>query len=114
MSARTKAEPVQKQAKAKVKPVRTKIISNTKNKDEVVRARINSDIKNDVELILSECGLNTTTAITLFFQQIRLHKGLPFPVSLPNETTLQALRDMENNHNITISSFDDFAASLDD
>ena len=88
--------------------------AKAKTKDDYVRARIDSDVKNDVELILAECGMTTTTAITLFFQQIRLRKGLPFAVVLPNETTLQSLRDMEENRDITISTFDEFAASLED
>jgi DNA-damage-inducible protein J len=56
-------------------------------KTEVVRARINPDLKRNVELLLSKLGLTTTEAITLFFHQMELRKGLPFLVELPNEET---------------------------
>ena len=52
-------------------------------KDEVVRARINPELKRNVEVLLSKLGLTTTQAITLFFQQMELRNGLPFPVELP-------------------------------
>lgn len=56
-------------------------------KTEVVRARINPELKRNVEVLLSKLGLTTTQAITLFFQQMELRNGLPFPVELPNEET---------------------------
>ena len=56
-------------------------------KTEVVRARINPELKRNVEVLLNKLGLTTTQAITLFFQQMELRNGLPFPVELPNEET---------------------------
>ena len=50
-------------------------------------------------------GLNTTQAITLFFKQVELQRGLPFDVRLPNEATLQALSDAKERRNLV--SFDD-------
>lgn len=56
-------------------------------KTEVVRARINPELKRNVEALLSKFGLTTTEAITLFFRQMELCNGLPFPVELLNEET---------------------------
>ena len=56
-------------------------------KTEVVRARISPELKRNVEVLLSKLGLTTTQAITLFFQQMELRNGLPFPVELPNKET---------------------------
>ena len=36
-------------------------------------------------LLPTELGLTTTQAITLFFKQMELRKGLPFPLELPNQ-----------------------------
>lgn len=55
-----------------------------------VRARIAPDLKADVEKLLEHLGVTTTDAITMFFNQIRLRKGLPFPVELPNDVTRRA------------------------
>ena len=42
-----------------------------------------------------ELGLSVTEAITLFYQQVRLNKGLPFEVRIPNPTTLQTFEDTD-------------------
>lgn len=52
-----------------------------------VRARVEPDLKAEVERVLDRVGLSTTEAINLFYCQIRLRHGLPFPVEVPNETT---------------------------
>lgn len=57
------------------------------NRTTTVRARIDPNLKSDVEKLLHHLGMTTTEAITIFYNQIRLRKGLPFPVEIPNETT---------------------------
>jgi len=52
-----------------------------------VRARIEPRLKSDVEKLLHRLGMSTTEAITVFYNQIRLRQGLPFPVEVPNATT---------------------------
>lgn len=54
-------------------------------KTKVITTRINPVVKEQVEEILKEVGLSTSEAINLFFNQIRLHKGLPFEISVPKE-----------------------------
>ena len=50
-----------------------------------VRARMEPRLKTAVEALLEQLGVTTTDAITMFFSQIRLRKGLPFSVEVPNE-----------------------------
>ena len=64
-------------------------------KTAAINARIAPDLKNEVESILSRLGVTTTQAITMYFEQIRMNKGLPFAVKIPNEETLQAMREAE-------------------
>ncbi len=61
-------------------------------KTAMIRARTTPDLKSEVERILKRLGLNTTEAINLFFSQVRLRKGLPFEVKIPNKTTLETFR----------------------
>ena len=70
------------------------------SKSETIRARIEPDLKHEVEEILSELGLNPTTAINIFYHQVKLQRGLPFNVNIPNKVTLQTLRDTDANKNI--------------
>ena len=65
------------------------------NKAATVRARIEPRLKADVERLLGRLGMSTTEAINLFYCQIRLRRGLPFPVEIPNEATLKVFKDSE-------------------
>ncbi len=69
-------------------------------KTEVVRARINPELKRNVEVLLSKLGLTTTQAITLFFQQMELRNGLPFPVELPNEETFDVFEKTDRGEEL--------------
>jgi DNA-damage-inducible protein J len=52
-------------------------------KETYVRARVDADLKADSEDVLRQLGMSTTEAIRLFLAQIRLRRGLPFPIELP-------------------------------
>jgi len=41
----------------------------------------------------STLGISTTEAIRLFLKQVQLHKGLPFPVLIPNAQTIAAMKE---------------------
>jgi DNA-damage-inducible protein J len=67
----------------------------------MIRARVSPALKAEVEGILAALGLNPSEAIRLFYKQVALRKGLPFPVNIPNATTRKALRDAEAGRNMT-------------
>lgn len=46
-------------------------------------ARIEPEVKEQAEEILSALGIPASSAITMFYKQIILQKGLPFAVKLP-------------------------------
>lgn len=46
-------------------------------------ARIEPNIKEQAEEILNALGVPASNAITMFYKQIILQRGLPFPVKLP-------------------------------
>ena len=45
-------------------------------------------------------GLNATQAITLFYRQIEINRGLPFLLRVPNETTRQTLDNNDCGKNL--------------
>lgn len=75
--------------------------------DATVRARIDSDLKNEVEVIFHELGLNTSQAITLFLKKVKMERGIPFELKVPNETTLKAMEEAKNMDG-EISSLEEF------
>ncbi len=46
-------------------------------------ARIEPDLKEQAETILSALGISASNAITMFYRQVVLQRGLPFDVRLP-------------------------------
>ena len=46
-------------------------------------ARIEPDIKEQAEVILNALGIPASNAITMFYKQIIINRGLPFEVKLP-------------------------------
>ncbi len=64
-------------------------------KTGMVRARIDPNLKDRAETILNKLGLNASDAIRLFYTQITLTDGLPFPVKVPNAETIQAIKDAD-------------------
>ena len=70
-------------------------------KTATVRARIEPSIKNKAESVFKKFGLNSSSAISLFFHQVCLVKGIPFDLKIPNEETLKAMEDVEKRRNLT-------------
>lgn len=67
---------------------------------ETVRVRVEPDLKDEVERIFKKLGLSTTEAISLFYHQVKLRKGLPFEVRIPNERTLRTFEDTDAGKNL--------------
>jgi len=61
-------------------------------KSKMIRARVEPALKHDAEAVLDKLGMTPTEAITLFYKQVTLYRGLPFPVRIPNAATRRALR----------------------
>jgi DNA-damage-inducible protein J len=72
-------------------------------KSAIIRARIEPELKAEAETIFIELGLSITEAITLFYRQVKLQKGLPFEVRIPNQTTLQTFQETDEGRNVVQS-----------
>ncbi|MBL4901599.1 type II toxin-antitoxin system RelB/DinJ family antitoxin [Desulfocapsa sp. AH-315-G09] len=70
-------------------------------KSATVRARIEPKLKEEVETLFHQLGLSTTEAITLFYNQVQLRKGLPFNVVMPNKTTEKTFKETDTGKNLT-------------
>lgn len=71
--------------------------------DETVRARIDNNLKKDVESIFKDIGINTSQAINIFFKKVQKERGIPFELKIPNETTVNAMNEAQNNEGAIIS-----------
>ncbi|HLR91314.1 MAG TPA: type II toxin-antitoxin system RelB/DinJ family antitoxin [Balneolaceae bacterium] len=83
-------------------------------KSATVRARLEPGLKKEAEQILDELGINTTEAIRIFFKQVKLHKGLPFDLKIPNDVTHQTIQDANSRKDLKeFESADDLFEDLD-
>jgi DNA-damage-inducible protein J len=57
-----------------------------------IRVRIEPSLKREVEDILSQLGLTASETVDLLYRQIKLQRGLPFDVRIPNALTARTLR----------------------
>ena len=80
-------------------------------KTTMARARIRPDIKSEAESIIHALGVSVSTAYELFYRQIIMHRGLPFDLRIPNETTLKAIADARKGHGEKFATTDAFFSS---
>jgi DNA-damage-inducible protein J len=82
-------------------------------KTAVISARINPELKRNAEQVFKELGLNATQAITLFYKQVELQRGLPFGVNVPNDVTAKALEEARTRQGLeSFNSLDDLLEDL--
>jgi DNA-damage-inducible protein J len=70
------------------------------SKTATVRARLEPSLKSEVEGILSQLGLTASETILLMYRQIKLRRGLPFEVAIPNRLTSKTLRESKDGKNV--------------
>ena len=57
------------------------------------------NIKDQAKEIFNQYGLSLSQAVNIFLTQSVLNRGLPFNVKIPNDETLEAMRDVETGNN---------------
>ena len=70
------------------------------SKTATVRARIEPNLKREVERLFHKVGLTTTEAINIFYRQVKLRRGLPFHVVVPNKTTTKVFEETDKGKNL--------------
>jgi DNA-damage-inducible protein J len=73
---------------------------NKAMKTSAVHARIEPQTKEKAEEILRSLGLTPTEAIRIFYKQISLRGGLPFPVAIPNKLTASTLEKSRRGEDV--------------
>ena len=60
--------------------------------------RMDSELKKQAEVMLSDMGLNMTTAMNMFLRQVVRQGKIPFEVAtdLPNGETLAAIKEVDD------------------
>jgi DNA-damage-inducible protein J len=72
------------------------------SKTAVVRARVEPELKEQAETIFERLGVSTTQAISMFYKQVILRRGLPFDVAIPNATTRKAFEATDAGRDVIL------------
>lgn len=82
------------------------------SKKSSISARINTRDKKNAEAIFGKLGITASQAISLFYKQVHLRKGIPFPVELPNEETRAAILEARSGKGRTFDTVADLYEDL--
>ncbi|MBR0127298.1 MAG: type II toxin-antitoxin system RelB/DinJ family antitoxin [Firmicutes bacterium] len=58
-----------------------------------VNVRIQQDVKQQAEAILEKIGLSRAVAIDMYYRQIIMNDGIPFPVKIPSVPVRDEMTD---------------------
>ena len=85
------------------------------SKTVMIRARTEPALKDDVDRILHQLGMTSTEAINLFYRQVKLRKGLPFDVKIPNKETAKVFKETDEGKGLnTYENIDEFLKKVHD
>lgn len=73
-----------------------------------INTRIDAGLKRKAVKVFERLGLTQAEAIRLFYAQVELHQGIPFPLIIPNVHTREAFE--EAKHPEQLPSFKNFRA----
>jgi len=78
---------------------------------EKTRTNIYLDVnlKKQAKEIYKHYGLSLSEAVNIFLAQSVFNRGLPFEVKIPNDKTIEAMKDVETGANYENVTLDDLA-----
>ena len=66
---------------------------------------LDADIKAKAQEIFKQYGIGLSDAFNMFLSQSVLERGIPFEIKIPNQETIEAIKDARNNRNMETVSF---------
>lgn len=81
--------------------------------DTVVRARIDSDTKARATEALQAMGLSVSDAIRLLLLRVADEKRLPFAVQVPQPTTIESMKELDEGKGQRFGSAEELFRDLD-
>ena len=72
----------------------------TTPKTAVISARIYPERRHEAEEVFRELALTAAQAITLFYKQVELERGLPFVIRVPIDATVEILEFIQEGRRL--------------
>ena len=74
---------------------------------ETTSIKLDKEAKERAKLIFKELGITMGEGFNMFLSQVNLHKGIPFEIKMPNDTTKQLIKEARFGKNVQDFSFDE-------
>ena len=86
-------------------------MTTTSNK---IRTNVYLDANNKIKAqeIFKQYGIGLSEAFNIFLTQSILERGIPFEIKIPNEKTIETIKDAKSNKNMTKVSLTDLKKDL--
>jgi DNA-damage-inducible protein J len=78
----------------------------------VVRARIDEHIKEEATAVLAAMGLTVSDAFRIMLTRVAREKALPFEPLVPNDVTIEAMKEARRG-NVETVTLNELQAALD-
>ncbi|AHJ14393.1 type II toxin-antitoxin system RelB/DinJ family antitoxin [Sulfurospirillum multivorans] len=69
--------------------------------------KLDPTVKQEAQEIFATLGLTLGEAVNLFLNQVRLRKGIPFDIEIPNAKTQKILQEIREGKNVDTFSLDE-------
>ncbi len=69
--------------------------------------KLDPTVKQEAQEIFATLGLTLGEAVNLFLHQVRLRKGIPFDIEIPNAKTQPILQEIREGKNVEAFSLDE-------
>ena len=70
---------------------------------------LDKNLKEQAKEIYKHYGLSLSEAVNMFLAQSVFNRGLPFEVKIPNDMTLEAMKDVETGKNYEDVALEDLS-----
>ena len=70
---------------------------------------LDTNLKEQAKEIYKHYGLSLSEAVNMFLAQSVFSRGLPFEVKIPNNITLEAMKDVETGNNYEDIALEDLS-----
>jgi DNA-damage-inducible protein J len=80
----------------------------------VVRARIDEHIKEEASVVLASMGLTVSDAFRLLLTRVAKEKALPFEPLVPNQKTIEAMKEARRGKLRSFKSIDSLMDDLNE
>ncbi len=84
-------------------------VVNSKTRTNVY---LDTDMKEQAKEIFKQYGMGLSDAFNIFLSQAVMEKGIPFQIKIPNDETVQTIKDAREGKNMTKITLDDLKEEI--